>query len=309
MFGFVWYLLEYVIRVWRFIARTVTGKSTMERVLLASGISLKEKIQRIEQLILNSKQLKHVLSNNDNNSTCMYISNEYKSATDLAKVIVERKKFKTTAAQDQLRIVLVHLLRVNASINILRSTVAERYDTENDSHEKLLERLWSLFKPNEKRAGGRITKEWQEIGFQGSDPATDFRAMGILGLKNLVYLGEAHQQQAIKALTDASHPQYWYPFAIAGINFTKTLYSVSCFLFSILWALTGWKFTCQYKLNQYFYDASTSDETLLQFNKLYARVFLTIFHKHWVDKKFMVTDFERVKKELENGVILNALSS
>ena len=34
---------------------------------------------------------------------------------------------------------------------------------------------------------GRISKQWSEIGFQGNDPATDFRGMGILGLKCLLY--------------------------------------------------------------------------------------------------------------------------
>ncbi len=34
----------------------------------------------------------------------------------------------------------------------------------------------------------RITKQWQDIGFQGNDPATDFRGMGLLGLTCLQYL-------------------------------------------------------------------------------------------------------------------------
>lgn len=33
----------------------------------------------------------------------------------------------------------------------------------------------------------RITKDWQRIGFQGTDPATDFRGMGMLGLRCLQY--------------------------------------------------------------------------------------------------------------------------
>jgi hypothetical protein len=28
----------------------------------------------------------------------------------------------------------------------------------------------------------RISKDWQDIGFQGKDPATDFRGTGYLGL-------------------------------------------------------------------------------------------------------------------------------
>jgi hypothetical protein len=38
-----------------------------------------------------------------------------------------------------------------------------------------------MLKP-EKEISKRITNEWQEIGFQGNDPATDFRGTGLLGL-------------------------------------------------------------------------------------------------------------------------------
>lgn len=34
----------------------------------------------------------------------------------------------------------------------------------------------------------RITKQWGDIGFQGDDPKTDFRGMGMLGLINLVWV-------------------------------------------------------------------------------------------------------------------------
>lgn len=34
----------------------------------------------------------------------------------------------------------------------------------------------------------RITKQWGDIGFQGEDPKTDFRGMGMLGLINLLWV-------------------------------------------------------------------------------------------------------------------------
>jgi hypothetical protein len=39
----------------------------------------------------------------------------------------------------------------------------------------MLESLWEALKPGVSRQGGRITSEWGEIGFQGKDPASDFR--------------------------------------------------------------------------------------------------------------------------------------
>ena len=59
------------------------------------------------------------------------------------------------------------------------------YNSENADHEALLAQLWSKLKPNTKLTS-RISKQWTEIGFQGDDPMTDFRGMGLLGLHNLV---------------------------------------------------------------------------------------------------------------------------
>jgi hypothetical protein len=38
-----------------------------------------------------------------------------------------------------------------------------------------------MLKPGQ-QLKARISREWEEIGFQGADPATDFRGTGILGL-------------------------------------------------------------------------------------------------------------------------------
>ncbi|KAJ8782392.1 hypothetical protein J1605_010100 [Eschrichtius robustus] len=59
------------------------------------------------------------------------------------------------------------------------------YDSDNLQHEKLLLKLWNLLMPT-KKLKARISKQWADIGFQGDDPKTDFRGMGVLGLINLV---------------------------------------------------------------------------------------------------------------------------
>ena len=45
--------------------------------------------------------------------------------------------------------------------------------------------LWSTLRPDVPLPS-RTGHHWTEIGFQGDDPATDFRGMGLLGLQNLV---------------------------------------------------------------------------------------------------------------------------
>ena len=61
---------------------------------------------------------------------------------------------------------------------------ATAYNADNLEHEQSLLQLWSLLQPGIPLMT-RKTKQWQNIGFQGEDPKTDFRGMGILGLENL----------------------------------------------------------------------------------------------------------------------------
>uniref|UniRef100_T1J0J3 ELMO domain-containing protein n=1 Tax=Strigamia maritima TaxID=126957 RepID=T1J0J3_STRMM len=59
------------------------------------------------------------------------------------------------------------------------------YTAENPSHENKLIHLWNLLQPDTPLTS-RVTKQWGDIGFQGDDPKTDFRGMGMLGLENLL---------------------------------------------------------------------------------------------------------------------------
>jgi hypothetical protein len=64
----------------------------------------------------------------------------------------------------------------------------EAFNERDATHTALLERLWS--------AGGlrgpfqRHAPQWKELGFQGTDPATDLRGCGMLALHDLVHLFE-----------------------------------------------------------------------------------------------------------------------
>lgn len=112
---------------------------------------------------------------------------------------------------------------VNMVYQRLYKLQRESYDSNNAEHEAKLEQLWSALKPNTKRSGGRITKEWGEIGFQGTDPMTDFRGMGVLSLVQLLYFASSFPDEAQRALAASNHTVRWYPFAVAGINITGFL--------------------------------------------------------------------------------------
>lgn len=79
------------------------------------------------------------------------------------------------------------------------------YDSQNSEHERKLVQLWEVLNPSYPLSG-RISKQWTEIGFQGDDPMTDFRGMGILGLENLLYFSTNHTKIARLILLHSNHP-------------------------------------------------------------------------------------------------------
>lgn len=104
-----------------------------------------------------------------------------------------------------------------AQVHALKSTP---YSSANEAHEELLRRLWQCGFPGVPLTQ-RVTPDWIRIGFQGPDPATDFRGMGVLGLQNLLYFGE-HFPDVFARLVNAQRKRD-YPLACAGINVTFML--------------------------------------------------------------------------------------
>ena len=75
--------------------------------------------------------------------------------------------------------------------------------------------------PNVTRRDGRFTSEWGSIGFQGNDPATDFRDMGLLGLHQMAYFAAHRPTVARQIVTSADLPYRGFPYAITGIQMTR----------------------------------------------------------------------------------------
>nr|CAG4641917.1 EOG090X0AMT [Eurycercus lamellatus] len=93
------------------------------------------------------------------------------------------------------------------------------YSSENVEHEQKLLHLWNTLMPG-RVLETRVTSSWQDMGFQGDDPKTDFRGMGMLGLENLLYFSKNYTDAALHVLSHSNHPKHGYPFAIVGINLT-----------------------------------------------------------------------------------------
>jgi hypothetical protein len=97
------------------------------------------------------------------------------------------------------------------------------YDKDVPSHVEQLRQLWTAsFLACRRTVPGfpeeLKSEEWKEFGFQGIDPATDFRGGGVFSLTNLLFLAKLHP-----AFYHECVHRVDYPFAVAGINVTMIL--------------------------------------------------------------------------------------
>ncbi|EDV25094.1 uncharacterized protein TRIADDRAFT_26054 [Trichoplax adhaerens] len=148
-------------------------------------------------------------------------------------------------------------------VETIRSTT---YDSNNKQHETMLMKLWDLLCPDN-QLEQRISPQWTEIGFQGSNPETDFRGMGLLGLEQLVYFTENYTQVARKILSHSHHPTYGYSMAIVGIHLTNMAYSL----------------LVSNALKPHFYYSNVS-ATLDEFHKVYCYLIVE-FDSFWRSEK------------------------
>lgn len=84
------------------------------------------------------------------------------------------------------------LIKINAYQNLVRevdSIRCEKFSHEDSSQLNLLLDLWIELKAEtETRPESIKNRKWRELGFQGDDPSTDFRGMGMLALNCLKYI-------------------------------------------------------------------------------------------------------------------------
>ncbi len=78
------------------------------------------------------------------------------------------------------------------------------FDSSDSTHREMLEKLWKQLMDTS--LTGLVSKQWSEIGFQGDDPSTDFRGMGLLGLENLLFFSTNYRESARHLLQHSLHP-------------------------------------------------------------------------------------------------------
>ncbi|XP_068155424.1 ELMO domain-containing protein 2 [Drosophila tropicalis] len=206
-----------------------------------------------------------------------------------AHIVMRAKSIKSTVHPDFARLFgncvtsIWGYQRLQHQVEELR---AEKYDSDDLEHEQKLLQLWQLLMP-ETPLTARITKQWQDIGFQGDDPKTDFRGMGLLGLENLLYFASAYNDAAKHVLLHSMHPTLGYTYAIVGINLTSMAY----------------KLLKSGAARTHFYNQAALHKqnfsSLEDFHKLYCYLFFE-FDRYWLDSDPRdIMDFREIYQSFE----------
>ncbi|KAM6270140.1 ELMO domain-containing protein 2 isoform 2-T5 [Porphyrio hochstetteri] len=213
MWVYFWgFLYSNYFRYWlKWILRLLTRKCELQRVFDGSKAGAQRTLS-IEHSLESSKN--KVLRN------AVYV--EETEVEKCVRDVMREKKIeqKDTGFKTNLQLSLLQISgykKLYLNVEDLRKVP---YDSDNEEHEEQLIKLWNLLMPHE-NLKARITKQWCDIGFQGDDPKTDFRGMGLLGYFSKHYTSEARQ-----ILSRSNHPTLGYSYAIVGINLTEMAYSL-----------------------------------------------------------------------------------
>ena len=120
---------------------------------------------------------------------------------------------------------LGHSMAAKRAIGHLRRRMAVPFERGNQEHEAILESIWDRVTDSSPRTGGRYTKEWGRLGFQGKDPATDFRGAGLLGLDVLHHFSGEYVE-TVRAICDVENTDARpnsFPLALATISVVDAL--------------------------------------------------------------------------------------
>ena len=66
----------------------------------------------------------------------------------------------------------------------------------------------------------RFGTHWEAIGFQGTDPATDLRGVGVLGLIQLLAFVTYHEKLFKKMFKLSTDEKHHFPLSICGFSMT-----------------------------------------------------------------------------------------
>lgn len=292
MFRYVWSLINWYLRpIIKWILRHTTRMCELQRICY--GVTLgAPRTLAVEYCLRLSKQseIKSLLAYLDDVAKRLEINTRTERGIleEAIKTVLITKNINPTAHPDFAKALgkSVELIWGYRQLCVQCEELRQiQFDSDNKLHESLLLKLWNLLMPYDP-LDSRITKQWQDIGFQGDDPKTDFRGMGILGLENLVFFAQEYPSAATHVLSHSMHPKYGYAFAIVGINLTSM----------------ALKLLKDGSAKTHVYNSSKTLPTIRAFHQFYCYLFIE-FDKFWIESKpSNIMEFSAIKKKFENNI-------
>ncbi|PJF17593.1 putative transcriptional corepressor [Paramicrosporidium saccamoebae] len=146
---------------------------------------------------------------------------ENSAGESVARQIAAKKKIPSKGTLFKLLLSAIQQIRDGRMLfDSIERLCRTPYDHDNPAHRKLLVRLWTAWKTDP--LPEIPSEEWKELGFQGTDPATDFRAMGLFALHCIVVFAESKNGKSI--YKEAQYGPYWYSFAVVAVNVADAIH-------------------------------------------------------------------------------------
>ncbi|KAF3789622.1 ELMO domain-containing protein A [Nymphaea thermarum] len=104
-------------------------------------------------------------------------------------------------------------------LRLLQQRMGVPFDGSRLDHQDALKQLWRLAYPCRELPSLK-SEVWKEMGWQGSDPSTDFRGGGYISLENLIFFAQKYPDsfQNLLHKKEGRRSDWEYPFAVAGVN-------------------------------------------------------------------------------------------
>ncbi|CAF1166710.1 unnamed protein product [Rotaria sp. Silwood1] len=237
----------------------LTGKSLLERIIVNRQLPFPLRVYQIKNSInfTSTKNLNH----------------------EIEQIKNDRKK---SLIHDQLYTVIHKLELYQILIKQINDIRNIKVTSTEPEHLDLFEKIWSrlvIQSKNDHEPMNMISKRWTKIGFQGPNPLTDFRGMGLLGLQSIEYLS----RDQITCLTYVNIPSpNDYSFAIGVINVISWLVN--------LLEIESSKENNSHPLLTYF---SIHPCNLDEFFRLFLLIF-NEWHQFWINQKANIMQFEQL---------------
>jgi len=198
-------------RLVKWVLHQVTGTCEIERILEGERLHFSPRMSKaVSRSILLSRQLSQVRH-------IVFVERSFVFDTDATAIMITDRKRMDFNLRVTLALVMRDLKLANGCLGFLEKLRKESFDPDNKEHLGLLQNVWDNLQP------GISSRNWQELGFSRTEmPWTDFRGMGMLGLRAMQTFVEEDAEIARRLLVKFEE----LPFGLTVINLVGFTFKV-----------------------------------------------------------------------------------